>query len=110
MTGGVAVILGQTGRNFGAGMSGGQAFVLDETGDFKTKRCNHQIVITEALETTEDIELVKSMIQKHVDYTNSNKAKEILDNFDKYQDKFVKVISPAYKEVLLKRAAKALAV
>ncbi len=103
MTGGVAVILGKTGRNFGAGMSGGMAFVLDEEGDFEEKHCNYQIVITEPLEIESDIELVKDMISKHIEYTDSNKAKEVLDNFDTYKSKFVKVISPAYKEVLSKK-------
>lgn len=110
MTGGVAVVLGQTGRNFGAGMSGGQAFVFDEVGDFKEKHCNHQIVITEALTSKEDIDLVKSMIQKHVDYTGSIKGIEILNNFDQAITKFVKVISPAYKEILKKKAASAASV
>lgn len=105
MTGGVAIILGKTGRNFGAGMSGGQAFVLDEVGDFADKHCNYQIVVTEPLVSDDDVTLVKTMIEKHIKYTNSNKAKEILDNFEKYQSKFVKVISPAYKEVLSKKAA-----
>jgi glutamate synthase domain-containing protein 3 len=104
MTGGVAVILGPTGRNFAAGMSGGMAFVLDETGDFKEKRCNYQIVISEDLESPEDIALVKSLIEKHVKYTNSEKGKEILLNFEAYIPKFVKVISPAYKKILAERA------
>ncbi len=107
MTGGLAIVLGKTGRNFGAGMSGGQAFVLDEDGDFEEKHCNYQIVITEHLETEADINLVKSMIEKHVEYTGSPKGKTILENFDDYVGKFVKVISPAYKEVLKKQAAQA---
>jgi glutamate synthase (NADPH/NADH) large chain len=110
MTGGIAVILGNTGRNFGAGMSGGMAFVLDEVGDFEENRCNYQIAITEPLIENEDIELVKSLIEKHVQYTNSKKAKVILDNFDEYIKKFVKVISPAYKEVLEKKKAASSAV
>jgi glutamate synthase (NADPH/NADH) large chain len=105
MTGGVAVILGKTGRNFAAGMSGGMAFVLDETDDFEKSRCNYEIVITEPLQIESDIELVKTLVKKHADYTGSSKAKEIYDNFDSYKNKFVKVISPAYKEVLQKRAA-----
>jgi len=107
MTGGVAVILGRTGRNFGAGMSGGMAFVLDEAGDFESKHCNYQIVISEKLEIDSDIILIKDMIQKHFDYTGSTKAKEILDNFAQYQSKFIKVISPAYKKILYKPAAEA---
>lgn len=107
MTGGNVVVLGGTGRNFGAGMSGGQAFVLDLEGDFEENHCNYQIVVTEKLEIEEDITLIKDMISKHVEYTGSQRAKEVLDNFDAYKDKFVKVISPAYKEVLAKRAAAA---
>lgn len=103
MTGGIAVVLGKTGRNFGAGMSGGQAFVLDVDGDFKENYVNYQIVTAESLTESGDIELVKSLIKRHVEYTNSSYAKEILDNFDSYQSKFVKVISPAYKEVLAKK-------
>lgn len=105
MTGGVAVVLGKTGRNFAAGMSGGMAFVLDETGDFEKYRCNYQIVISEPLREKADIALVKSLIEKHMNYTGSDKAKEILNNFDAYLPKFVKVVSPAYKEVLAKKAS-----
>ncbi len=109
MTGGNVVVLGATGRNFGAGMSGGQAFVLDLEGDFEENHCNYQIVVSEKLELEEDIALVKEMIGKHVEYTGSVRGKEVLDNFDSYINKFVKVISPAYKEVLAKRAAQATA-
>lgn len=109
MTGGTVVVLGGTGRNFGAGMSGGMAFVLDEAGDFEENHCNYQIVVSEKLESDSDIKLVKDMIAKHIEYTDSAKAKKILDNFDSYKDKFVKVISPAYKEVLAKKAAAAVA-
>ncbi len=106
MTGGTAVVLGQTGRNFGAGMSGGQAFVLDEAGDFVEKHLNTQIVLNLPLEGSE-VDHVKSMIEKHVEYTNSPKATEILKNFDKYIPKFVRVIAPEYKEILDKKAAEA---
>ena len=105
MTGGRVVVLGKTGRNFGAGMSGGVAYVLDEAGDFESKHCNYQIVITEKLTEEADIAEVKAMIEKHVEYTGSPKGKRILDNFDENVSKFVKVISPAYKEVLAKKAA-----
>ncbi|MDA3846179.1 MAG: glutamate synthase large subunit, partial [Vallitaleaceae bacterium] len=103
MTGGITLVLGKTGRNFGAGMSGGMAFVLDVDGDFVKYHLNTQIVVAEKLDMKSDIELVKSLIKKHVNYTNSSYAKEILDNFDSYQSKFVKVISPAYKDVLAKK-------
>jgi len=107
MTGGSVVVIGETGRNFGAGMSGGQAFVLDETGEFIDNKCNFEIVVSEPLSTDEDIALVKTMLEKHVAYTDSPKAKHILNDFDAYVGKFMKVISPAYKEVLNKRAAQA---
>ncbi|TCK92844.1 glutamate synthase (NADH) large subunit [Natranaerovirga hydrolytica] len=100
MTGGVAVILGETGRNFGAGMSGGMAFVLDEKEDFVSKRCNTQLVLTETVESDDDIDLLKSLITNHYSYTNSKKAKEILDHWESSLPKFIKVISPAYKKVL----------
>ncbi|MCT4541933.1 MAG: glutamate synthase large subunit [Vallitalea sp.] len=103
MTGGIAVIIGSTGRNFGAGMSGGIAYVLDEIGDFEENRCNYQLVVTEKIEDEYDINTIKTLLEKHAAYTNSEKAKEILDNFDSYIDKFIRVISPAYKEVLAKR-------
>ncbi|MCT4599013.1 MAG: glutamate synthase large subunit [Vallitalea sp.] len=102
MTGGITVILGSTGRNFAAGMSGGVAYVLDEIGDFEENRCNYQLVVTEKLED-DDYYTVKDLINKHLLYTKSEKAKMVLNNFDTYKDKFVKVISPAYKEVLLKK-------
>lgn len=105
MTGGIAVILGETGRNFAAGMSGGIAYVLDEQGDFEENRCNYQLVITEPLAEDEDLDQVYELIQKHYKYTNSAKAKKILDDFNSYAKKFIKVISPAYKEVLAKRKA-----
>jgi glutamate synthase domain-containing protein 3 len=107
MTGGLAVILGKTGRNFGAGMSGGIAYVFDEIGDFSDKHCNQQIVINEKLTDTEDVQELRTLIENHYKYTNSSKAKEILDHFDSYLPKFVKVISPAYKKILKENAAKA---
>ncbi|TCT15358.1 glutamate synthase (NADH) large subunit [Natranaerovirga pectinivora] len=111
MTGGVAVILGATGRNFAAGMSGGVAYVLDESEDFIADRCNTQIVITEKVEENDDIELLKTLISNHAKYTNSPKAKAILEQWDSYVEKFVKVISPAYKQILeQKRAANEVAV
>jgi glutamate synthase (ferredoxin) len=99
MTGGKAVILGKTGRNFAAGMSGGVAYVLDEAGDFPT-RCNTQMVGLETLEDPEEIREVHEMIQKHAAYTNSRKAKLVLDNWDEMCPKFVKVMPRDYKRVI----------
>jgi glutamate synthase (ferredoxin) len=98
MTGGKVVVLGTTGRNFAAGMSGGVAYVLDEAGDFAT-RCNTQMVALESLDA-EDIETVHQMIQNHVTYTNSQKAAHVLDNWDDRVRQFVKVMPRDYKRVL----------
>ncbi|MFP4697688.1 MAG: glutamate synthase large subunit [Eubacteriales bacterium] len=100
MTGGIAVVLGKTGRNFAAGMSGGIAYVLDEFGCFENDCCNSQNVITEPVLEEDDINNLKELIENHYNYTDSLKAKDILDNWDIYIPKFVKVISPTYKEIL----------
>lgn len=98
MTGGRVAVLGRTGRNFGSGMSGGIAYVYDIDGDFDTK-LNTLMVNGEKLEDKDKAEL-KTMIEKHYKYTDSARAKEILDDFDNLADKFVKVIAPKYKELL----------
>ena len=99
MTGGTVVVLGKTGRNFGAGMSGGVAYVLDVNGDFASY-CNRGIVLLEQLDSIGDILEVKKMVKNHADYTNSKIAKDILANWDKYKTKFVKVIPKDYKKVI----------
>src|SRR6187455_1867138 len=91
MTGGNVVVLGRAGRNFGAGMSGGVGYVLDETGGF-AKRVNGQMVGVEKLEDSKEIAAVRAMIQKHLDYTKSERAKEVLGNWDKFVPKFVKIL------------------
>ena len=101
MTGGTVVILGRTGRNFAAGMSGGTAYVLDMQGDFATY-CNKEIVLLEKLEEIGDSLTVKKMLLQHAEHTGSKLALEILDNWDEYQDKFVKVIPKEYKIVTQK--------
>ncbi|MDJ0590823.1 MAG: glutamate synthase large subunit [Pleurocapsa sp. MO_226.B13] len=98
MTGGKVVILGATGRNFAAGMSGGVAYILDEKGDFAI-RCNTQMADIESLDE-EDLETVYQMIQKHADYTNSQKATKVLANWEEMAAKFVKVMPRDYKRVL----------
>jgi glutamate synthase (NADPH/NADH) large chain len=105
MTGGRAVILGTTGRNFGAGMSGGIAYVYDIDGKFES-RLNKNMVIMEKVEDKTSINELKSMIEKHYQYTNSDRAKEILDNWDTSLQKFVKVLSPEYKALLLEGKVK----
>lgn len=101
MTGGTVVILGKTGRNFAAGMSGGVAYVLDLEGDFASY-CNKEIVLLEPLEAINDSLTVKKMILNHAEYTGSKLALDILENWSKYQSKFVKVIPKDYKKVMEK--------
>ncbi|HEY0793388.1 MAG TPA: glutamate synthase large subunit [Chthoniobacterales bacterium] len=104
MTGGVVVILGGTGKNFGAGMSGGEAFIFDEDGSF-VHRLNPAMVRMEPLGGERDGELVKRMVENHVAYTNSSKAKRILEHWNESTAKFVKVIPGAYAEVLARHLA-----
>ncbi len=99
MTGGNVVVLGRAGRNFGAGMSGGIGYVLDEAGDF-AQRVNGQMVGIEKLEDAKEIAALRAMIQKHLDYTKSERAKAILANWDKFVPKFVKVMPKDYKRML----------
>ena len=98
MTGGRAVILGETGVNFAAGMSGGIAYVLDENEKF-VSRVNKEMVLIEA-PNSEDVNFLKDIITEHYKLTSSQKAKTILDNFDLYISKIKKVIPKDYKEVL----------
>jgi glutamate synthase (ferredoxin) len=99
MTGGKVVVLGRTGRNFAAGMSGGVAYVLDETGDFAT-RCNTQMVGLETLEDPEEINDLHQLIERHVTYTGSLKAVQVLSQWSDLVPKFVKVMPKDYKRVL----------
>ena len=121
MTGGTVVVLGQTGRNFAAGMSGGVAYVLDLDGQFE-KRCNLSMVALEPLPEEiaasqtgevenhgkvdlrhlgrEDEELLTSLIQRHIDHTGSIRAQEILGAWQHYRNKFVKVMPHEYRRAL----------
>jgi glutamate synthase (ferredoxin) len=98
MTGGCAVILGPTGKNFAAGMSGGIAYVLDEHNKLY-RNLNKQLVSMESVEDKGDIEELKRIIEKHVEYTGSKKGKEVLDDFDEYIKHFKKIIPTDYKEM-----------
>ena len=100
MTGGTAVILGETGRNFAAGMSGGIAYIWDEHGAFEEK-CNKELVLLESV--SEDAEELKRLIQNHLSYTNSTRAKEILDSWEQALTQFIKVMPVDYKRVLEER-------
>ena len=105
MTGGTVVVLGSTGRNFAAGMSGGFAYVLDADQLF-ARRCNPGMVDLEALEDPADIALVRSLIEEHAELTDSPKAKHILENWDEKVGRFVKVFPHEYRRVLLERQQK----
>jgi len=98
MTGGRVVVIGPTGRNFAAGMSGGIAFVLDAKGDFK-RRCNLEMVELESLDA-DDVEQVRELLRRHVRYTSSTLAQKLLDRWKSTQLKFVKVMPKDYKRVL----------
>ncbi|HUM14639.1 MAG TPA: glutamate synthase large subunit [Candidatus Nitrosotalea sp.] len=100
MTGGRVVVLGHSGRNFAAGMSGGIAYVLDVDGDFK-RRCNLGMVELERLDQAEDIDLVRDLIRRHVYHTASTYAAGILKDWISAQPRFVKVMPRDYKRVLL---------
>jgi glutamate synthase (ferredoxin) len=99
MTGGRVVVIGGTGRNFAAGMSGGVAYVLDEDGDFK-RRCNLGMVDLEPVVETQDVELVKDLLSRHIRYTLSPVAAQLLVDWGRSQERFVKVIPKDYKRVL----------
>ena len=99
MTGGCAVILGKVGKNFAAGMSGGVAYVLDEDRDLYMK-VNKAMVTLEEVTNKYDVQELKDMIQEHVAYTNSERGKQILDNFEQYLPKFKKIIPNDYKKML----------
>ncbi len=98
MTGGTVLILGNTGKNFAAGMSGGEAFVYDPEHTLKTK-CNFEMVKIYDLGEVEQ-ERVKQLISKHYLYTDSKRALEVLDNWDEHVKDFKQVVSPAYKQIL----------
>ena len=99
MTGGCVVVLGSTGKNFAAGMSGGTAYVLDEENRLY-RNLNKQLVKMENVETRTDLLELKSMIEAHVRYTGSRKGQEILDQFDEYKAHFKKIIPSDYKTML----------
>jgi glutamate synthase (NADPH/NADH) large chain len=128
MTGGMVIVLGQTGRNFAAGMSGGVAYVLDEDGTFE-KRCNMSMVQLEpvpeelaALDSTDDVpeshgrvhfnhlnqadeQALRGQIEKHLRHTGSQRARLILENWPAYLPKFTKVMPTEYRRALQEMAA-----
>jgi glutamate synthase domain-containing protein 3 len=102
MTGGRAVILGSTGRNFAAGMSGGVAYVWDRAGDFIT-RCNLGLIELEKVEAPDDVQELRDMIEAHHKHTLSKVAARILEDWPDVLSQFVKVMPVDYKRVLLQR-------
>ena len=102
MTGGRVVVLGPTGRNFAAGMSGGIAYVLDEHGRFAA-RCNKELVDLETLDD-DDADTIRRLVARHVEYTESATGRRVLDRWDALRPAFVRVMSRDYKRVLLAEA------
>jgi glutamate synthase (NADPH) large chain len=107
MTGGRVVVLGSTGRNFAAGMSGGIAYVYDEAGDFGTNRCNMEMVELEAVVESDDIAELRGLIEAHIAHTGSSVGQRILDNWSTALTKFVKVMPTDYKKALERIAREA---
>ena len=99
MTGGRVVVIGKTGKNFAAGMSGGVAYVLDELNDLYI-RLNKQLVSVNSVTDKYDVQELKEMIEEHVEATNSAKGKKILNNFEEYLPKFKKIIPHDYQKML----------
>ncbi len=95
MTGGVVVVLGDTGRNFGAGMSGGEAYVLDEEGTFE-ENVNRDMVRVEPLSDDRDRQLVRRLVETHLHHTGSAKAERVLDDWNRIVDRFHKVMPEAF--------------
>ncbi|MEF2967598.1 glutamate synthase large subunit [Paenibacillus sp. M1] len=99
MTGGRVVVLGGTGRNFAAGMSGGIAYVLDVQGDF-VKRCNLEMVLLEQVTEPAEVDQLRTLISRHILYTDSVVGRRVLDNWNELLPKFVRVIPKDYKRML----------
>ena len=106
MTGGRVVVLGHTGRNFAAGMSGGFAYVYDPKERFE-RRCNMSMVELSHVSEQDDIDDLKRMLTNHFDHTGSTVAEEILEDWEESYPRFIKVFPTEYKRVLMERAAKA---
>jgi glutamate synthase domain-containing protein 2/glutamate synthase domain-containing protein 3 len=105
MTNGTVVVLGETGRNFGAGMSGGVAYVFDPERIFREVRCNRSGVDVELLFDRQDLVMLESLVRRHVDYTASPLGQRLLDNWPEAIKHFVKVMPHEYKRILEKRKA-----
>ena len=99
MTGGTVVVLGKTGRNFAAGMSGGIAYVFDKKKQFEKGLCNMEMVQLETLDEN-DLTQLKRLIKRHSLFTNSPLAKLMLDDWENQQKQFIKVMPTDYKKAL----------
>ena len=104
MTGGRVVVLGPTGRNFAAGMSGGIAYVYDETGDFAQRRCNRSSVSFEELDEADALEL-RGLVAEHAERTGSAVAARLLGDWEASLERFVKVMPDDLRRVLDEQAA-----
>jgi glutamate synthase (NADPH/NADH) large chain len=100
MTGGRVVILGSVGRNFAAGMSGGIAYAFAESKDEFRQNCNLDMVLLETVSGDQELHQVKQMIQKHIQFTGSKRAKYLLENWDEYRENLIRVIPKEYKKIL----------
>jgi len=100
MTNGTVVVLGSCGRNFAAGMSGGRAFVFDESGKFASKYCNHASVDLDPVTDEKDLTLLKTLIERHLELTDSPRARMLLDDWDDALCRFVLVFPHELKRVL----------
>jgi glutamate synthase domain-containing protein 3 len=108
MTGGRVVVLGATGRNFGAGMSGGIAYVIDPDGDF-AQRCNREMVLLEAIDESDE-EFVKGLIERHCALTGSRIGERVLEQWSTSVARFVRVMPIEYKKALEAQGAETLGV
>ena len=104
MTGGRVVVLGETGRNFAAGMSGGIAYIWDQKNNFEMN-CNLEMVDLEKVDSEESEMELKDLIQMHASKTGSTRATEILENWDEEKESFIKVMPRDYKRALQAKAA-----
>ncbi len=100
MTGGRVVILGNTGRNFAAGMSGGITYIFDEIGDFAKYRCNMEMIELEDMSNLDGQNELRELIENHYKYTSSSVAKNIMDNWENSLQKFIKIMPTDYKRAL----------
>jgi glutamate synthase (NADPH/NADH) large chain len=97
-------VLGETGKNFAAGMSGGVAYVLDESGEFERRTNTGMVTLSREL-GERDERMLRRLIENHAAYTDSERAREILENWEEYVERFVKVMPDAYHEVITERDA-----